>query len=146
MKSCAKIAMLVVAALTMVAAPAFAQRLNSRQRRAERKAQKDESVQAHAGDWLRKYKDLPPEEQRKALENDPDFKKLPPQRQTQLLERLQRFSSLPRRQQERMLSRMETWEHLTLDQKRQARNLFQEIQQLPPERRRKLTGAIRGMR
>ncbi len=35
----------------------------------------------HAGSWLRRYKDLPPAQQRRALENDPQFRRLPPQQQ-----------------------------------------------------------------
>ncbi len=154
----AKIAMATLAGLCLTAAPAFAQRSVLRPRRQQkhdqRQAQKEEkeairnerAAQNHAGDWLRRYKDLPPDQQRQALQNDPDFQKLPPQRQTQLLQRLQHFSSLPAQQQERILSRMETWEHLTGDQKQQAKALFQQIQQLPPPRRRMLSKAVRGMR
>ena len=100
----------------------------------------------HAGNWLRRYKDLPPAQQRRALENDPQFRKLPPQQQARLQNRLQHFSSLPPQQQERVLSRMETWEHLTPDQKQQARQLFQQFKQLPPDRRQGVNRAIREMR
>ena len=152
-----QVAGLVAAALLLAAAPASAQRLNARQRRqqrmenraeraAEKDAQKADSAQTHAGDWLRRYKDLSPEEQRKALDNDPEFKKLPPQRQEALRLRLQRFSGLSSQQQQRILNRMEIWEHLTRDQKLQARTLFSQIQQLPLERRRTLALAIQDMR
>ena len=100
----------------------------------------------HAGDWLRQYKDLPPDEQEKALQSDPNFKKLSPARQQALRERLQRFSSLPPQQQLRVLNRMETWEHLTLEQKQQARQTFQQMQQLPPDRRRLVHKAIDDLR
>ena len=100
----------------------------------------------HAGAWLRRYKDLPPAEQRRALESDPQFRRLPPPRQMQLRNRLQHFSSLPPQQQERVLGRMETWEHLSPMQKDQARTLFRQFKQLPPDRRRALNDAIRGMR
>jgi hypothetical protein len=100
----------------------------------------------HAGNWLRRYKDLPPAQQHRALENDPQFRRLPPQQQAQLHRRLQHFSSLPPQQQERMLNRMETWEHLRQDQKQHARQLFQQFRQLPPDRRQAVNRAIRGMR
>jgi|HubBroStandDraft_5_1064220.scaffolds.fasta_scaffold47312_3 hypothetical protein len=100
----------------------------------------------HAGNWLRHYKDMSPAQQRRALENDPQFRKLPPQRQAQLQKRLQHFSSLPPQQQERVLNRMETWEHLTSDQKERARQLFQQFKQLPPDRRQAVNRAIGGMR
>src|ERR1017187_3384135 len=56
----------------------------------------------HAGNWLRSYKDLPPAQQRRALENDPQFRRLPPPQQRQLQNRLQHFSNLPPQQPERM--------------------------------------------
>ncbi|MGD0824251.1 MAG: DUF3106 domain-containing protein [Terriglobales bacterium] len=52
----------------------------------------------HAGNWLRRYKDLPPAQQHRALENDPQFRKLSPQQQARLRSRLQNFSSLPPQQ------------------------------------------------
>ena len=105
-----------------------------------------QNLPGHAGNWLRRYKDMTPAEQRRALENDAQFRKLPPQQQARLRNRLQHFSSLPPEQQERVLNRMETWEHLTPDQKREARLLFQQFKQLPQERRKAVNQAIRGMR
>src|ERR1700739_461515 len=100
----------------------------------------------HAGNWLRRYKELPPDQQRRALENDPGFRKLPPWRQAQLQRRLQRFSSLPPHRQEQILNRMETWEHLTPVQKMEARTLFHQFQALPPHRRPTVNRAINSMR
>jgi len=100
----------------------------------------------HAGDWLRRYKDLSPEEQDRALRSDPAFQRLPPERQQQLRQRLQHFSNLPPQQQLRMLNRMETWEHLTPEQKQQARQIFNRFRQLPPDRQRMVTTAVRDLR
>jgi len=102
--------------------------------------------QHHAGDWLRKYKDVPPQDQQKALNSDPQFRRLPAERQDRLRERLQRFSTLPPQQQSRILNRMETWEHLTPDQKQEARGLFQQMRGLPPDRRQMVESAIRNLR
>jgi Protein of unknown function (DUF3106) len=104
------------------------------------------SQRGHAGDWLRRYKDLPPDEQERALQSDPAFQKLPPARQELLRQRLQHFSSLPPQQQLQMLNRMETWEHLTPEQKQQARQTFGEMRQLPPDRRRVVHKAIDDLR
>src|SRR5260370_41888315 len=49
--------------------------------------------QGHAGDWLRRYKDLPPTEQQRALQNDPQFRRLPPGRQQELQRRLHHLPS-----------------------------------------------------
>lgn len=63
-----------------------------------------------------------------------------------LRQRLEHFSGLPQQQQQRMLNRMETWEHLTPEQKQQARQVFGQMQQLPQDRRRMVTSAIRDLR
>jgi hypothetical protein len=102
--------------------------------------------QGHAGDWLRRYKDLPPEEQERELQADPAFRRLPAERQQQLRQRLQHFSNLPPQQQLRVLNRMETWEHLTPEQKQQARQVFGQIRELPPGRQRAVTTAIHDLR
>jgi hypothetical protein len=102
--------------------------------------------QGHVGDWLRRYKDLPPDEQERALQSDPAFQRLTPERQQQLRQRLVHFSSLPPQQQLRMLNRMDTWEHLTPEQKQQARQIFKQMQQLPPDRQRMVQTAVRDLR
>jgi len=146
------------AALILAASPALAQRnwrplhlqkqpkVQEPKQGKQKKQAEAANQEKHSGDWLRRYKDMPPEQQRQALEKDPQFQRLSPQRQQQLRQRLQRFASLPPQKQERILTRMETWEHLTPDQKRQARSLFREVQQLPPQRRQELNQAIRNMR
>jgi len=100
----------------------------------------------HAGDWLRRYKDLSPAEQERALQNDPAFKHLPAAQQQVLRDRLQHFSNLPPQQQLQMLNRMDTWEHLTSAQKSQARQIFNQMRQLPPDRQRMVTTAVRDLR
>jgi hypothetical protein len=100
----------------------------------------------HAGDWLRRYKDLPPDEQERALQSDPAFRRLTPQQQQHRLQQLREFSNLPPEQQLRMLNRMETWEHLTPEQKQQARQIFGQMRQLPPDRQRMVRTAVRDLR
>jgi Protein of unknown function (DUF3106) len=99
----------------------------------------------HAGEWLRQHRNLSPEQQRRALENDPQFRNLPPMRQQQLRNQLQRFNNMPAQQQDRMLNRMETWEHLTPEQKNQARQLHSEMQSLPPDRRQAVRNAVQSL-
>jgi len=110
------------------------------------RAQGKTQPRGHAGDWLRRYKDMPPAEQERQLQSDPAFRRLSPERQQQLRERLQHFSDLPPQQQLRVLNRMETWEHLTPEQKEHARNLFSQMKQLPPDRQRMVTAAVRDLR
>jgi hypothetical protein len=111
-----------------------------------RQPQKNQQPRGHAGDWLRRYKDLPADEQERELENDPAFHRLTPERQQRLRQRLQHFSSLPPQEQLQMLNRMETWEHLTPEQKQDARQIFGQMRQLPPDRQRMVTTAVRDLR
>jgi hypothetical protein len=99
----------------------------------------------HAGDWLRRYKDLPPVEQDRALQNDPVFRRLPPAQQQALRQRLRHFSSLPPRQQARILKHMEAVEHMTPEQKQQLRQILGQIKRLPPVRQRAVGMAIRDL-
>src|SRR6202795_4324419 len=109
-------------------------------------AHRPQNQPGHAGNWLRRYKDLPPAQQRRALENDSQFRRLPPQQQARLQNKLQHFSSLPPQQQERVLNRMETWEHLTQNQKQHARQVFQQFRQMPLATRQAVNRAIGDMR
>jgi hypothetical protein len=111
-----------------------------------RQSRPPQNQPGHAGNWLRHYKDMPPAQQRRALENDPQFRKLPPQQQMRMQNRLQHFSNMPHEKQERVLNRMEVWEHMTPGQKQQARQVFQQFKQLPPDRRQAVNQAIRGLR
>ena len=101
---------------------------------------------AHAGDWLRKYQNLPPDQQEQALANDSEFQKLPPERQTRLREVLRKFNSKTPEERQRMLERMETFEHLTPEQQQRAHQLFERFRSLPEERRRMVKRALRNLR
>ncbi len=101
---------------------------------------------AHAGQWLREHRSMSPEQQRRALENDPRFRGLPPQQQQRYREQLERFNRLPSEQQERVLNRMEVLEHLTPEQKAQVRDFHEQMQQLPQDRRQAVRNAIQSLR
>ena len=101
---------------------------------------------AHAGQWLRQHKDMPPEQQKKALENDPQFRNLPPQQKQQLKNQLDQFNNLPPEKRQQMLNRMDTWGHLTPEQKDAARQLHSQMQQLPQGRRQAVRNAIQTLR
>jgi hypothetical protein len=104
------------------------------------------AAQRHGGDWLRKNRALPPADQQKALQNDPQFRKLPAQQQQRLVNRLNNFNSLPADEQQRRLNRIETWEHLTPQQKSQARQLATQWGQLAPQRKQMMRTAIGDLR
>jgi Protein of unknown function (DUF3106) len=101
--------------------------------------------QAHAGDWLRRYKGLSPAEQERALQNDPGFRNKSPEQQQRLRQQLRLFSSLPPREQQRIVDNMDKWAHLTPEQKLQAREVYGRMQHLPPNRRPMVRTAIRDL-
>ena len=98
-----------------------------------------------AGDWIRAHSKLPPAEQEKALENDPEFKKQSPERQAELRRRLRYFNSLPPRQRERALRRWEILETYSPEQREQIRQAQQELRSLPELRRLMIHRAVRAL-
>lgn len=100
----------------------------------------------HSGQWLNQHRDMPLDQQRRALQNDPQFRQLPPERQQRLEQRLQRFDSMPAERQQQVLRRMETWEHLTPQQKQEFRGVGAQFNSLPPDRRQAVRNAIESLR
>lgn len=100
----------------------------------------------HAGDWLRRYSNMSPEDQKKQLEKDPVFKQLPPDRQQKLRNRLDDFNHLSPDQKQRVLNRMEMFEHLSPEQQQRAQQLFGQFRTLPPESRQRVNFALRRLR
>jgi hypothetical protein len=98
------------------------------------------------GDWLNEHKDLPPDQQEKLLENDPNFKKLPPQRQAELRERLRKFNNLSPEQQQRVRQRMDWLASLKPEQRQQLRDANQQLQGLPQDRQVMVHKALRHLR
>jgi hypothetical protein len=96
----------------------------------------------HMGDWFRRNETLPPDQQLRKLEQNPDFQHLPPDRQQRLRERLQNFNSLPPQQKDRVLQRMETYERLSSEQQQRVHDLFRQYRDLPPDRRQELKRAF----
>ena len=87
------------------------------------------------GQWLLRHQNLPPEQQQKALERDPEFKNLAPERQERLRQELRKFNNMPPQQQQRVIQRMENWDRLTPQQKVRARSIYNQWRELPPDRR-----------
>ena len=100
----------------------------------------------HSGQWLNQHREQPLDQQRRALENDPQFQSLPRDRQLKFEQRLQHFNGLPPDRQEQVLRRMETWEHLTPQQKQQFRSYDSQFKNLPPDRQQAVRNAIQTLR
>src|SRR5258707_1249219 len=100
----------------------------------------------HSGQWLNQHREQPLDQQRRALENDPQFRSLPHDRQQKFEQRLLHFNGLPPDRQEQVLRRMETWEHLTPQQKQQFRSYDSQFKNLPPDRQQAVRNAIQTLR
>jgi|GEM_PF-909734 len=100
-------------------------------------------VRNHAGEWLRRYKDLPAQEQEQKLKSDPIFQRLPQQRQQQMMQQLRNFNSLPSEQQNTLIDRMHKFESLSPEQKQNLLHLNENLQQMPPARQATVREALR---
>ena len=63
----------------------------------------ENNQQPHLGAWLQRHEGLSPEEQEKALQNEPGFSHLPPEMQQRLLTRLHQLNHMPPNQRQRIL-------------------------------------------
>ncbi len=99
-----------------------------------------------AGDWLRRYQNLPPQEQERLLNNDPQFQKLPLDRQSNLRDRLHDFNSLPSEKKQQVLDRMTKFENFPKEQREQLKILHEKMHQIPEGRRDIVRTAFRNLR
>ncbi len=95
-----------------------------------------ENNRPRAGKWLQEHTQLPPAEQEKALERDPEFQKLAPQRQERLRENLRRLNSMAPQQREKTIQRMVAIEQLPPEKRELLRTSMQQLRQLPEDRRK----------
>jgi len=100
----------------------------------------------HFGQWLDQHREQPLDQQRRALQTDPQFRHLSPQRQQEYEQRLQHFNSLPPDRQQQVLRRGEVWEHLKPEQQQQFRTFAAQYNGLPAERRQAVRNAIQTLR
>jgi Protein of unknown function (DUF3106) len=141
-----KLAQSVLAALLLVlplaAAPCFA-------RPAQQQAARprfENNQQAHLGEWLQRHGNLTPEQQERALQNEPGFNRLPMETQQRLLDRLRQLNRMAPKQRQRMVDSIEAMEHLTPQMRQQVRASFQEFHTLPEDRQRLMRKAFRDLR
>ena len=100
----------------------------------------------HFGQWLNQHRDQSLDQQRRALQSDPQFRRLPAARQQEYEQRLQHFNSLPLERQQQVLRRGEVWEHLKPQQRQDFRNFASQYNSLPPDRRQAVRNAIQTLR
>jgi len=105
---------------------------NARQEaRQEARQQNREQNQDHLNQWMQNHRDLTPEQQQRALENEQGFRQLPPQTQQRLREDLNRLNNMPDARRERILNRNEQLEHLPPQQRQQVLDAYARLGALP---------------
>ena len=102
--------------------------------------------QEHLPQWMERHQNLTPDQQQRALENEPGFRQLPPQTQQRMRERLSQLNALPPQQRAHVLERAEQMEHLNPQQRQQVRGAMAQLGSLPPDRRRTVARAFRDLR
>src|ERR1700761_4142500 len=102
--------------------------------------------QAHLGAWLARHQGLSPQEQEKALQNEPGFSHLPPETQQRLLGRLQQLNRMPPAQRQRMTDRIEAMEKLSPQMRQQVQSSFMQFRSMSPDRQLMMKKAFRDLR
>jgi hypothetical protein len=100
----------------------------------------------HLAEWMNRHSTLNPDQQQRALENEPGFHDLPPQTQQRMRDTLIRLNAMPPEKRERLLERNEAMEHLTLSEREQVRSAMKQLADLPPDQRRYVARTFRGLR
>lgn len=103
------------------------------------------SSRPHLGQWLRQHRNMSPQDQERALRNEPGFSRLPLPQQQRLLNRLRQLNAMPPQQRERTLQRMEALEKLSPQQREQVHSVMQEVGNLPQQRQRMMHKAFRDL-
>jgi hypothetical protein len=127
---------LAVAPLSCFARPAMQQGAHPRM----------ENNQPHLGTWLQRHGNLSPEQQEKALQNEPGFNRLAPETQQKLLDRLRQINRMPPNQRQRTVDRIEAMERLSPQMRQQVRASVQQFHALPEDRQRLMKKAFRDLR
>jgi hypothetical protein len=101
---------------------------------------------AHLGQWMEQHRGMNPQQQQRALRNEPGFNQLPGPMQQRMMQRLDRLNSMPPQQRERMLRQGEAMERMSPQQRGDVRNAMGQLSLLPLERRRAVARSFRELR
>jgi hypothetical protein len=100
----------------------------------------------HLAEWMNQHSNLTPDQQQRALENEPGFRELPQATQQRMHDRLSQLNAMTPAQRDHLLARNEAMEHLTPDQRSQVRGVMQQLGSLPPDQRRVVARSFRELR
>lgn len=102
--------------------------------------------QQHLPQWIDSHRNLAPEQQQRALQQEPGFHQLPPETQQRMQNRLTQLNNMPPEKRQRVLERTEAMERLSQAQRQQVRSAAQQLGALPLERRRAVSRAFHDLR
>ena len=105
-----------------------------------------ENNQPHLGAWLQRHGNLTPEQQQKAMQNEPGFSRLPPETQQKLLDRLRQINRMPPNMRQRTVDRIEAMESLSPQMRQQVRLSIVQFRTLPEDRQRLVKKALRDLK
>ncbi len=100
----------------------------------------------HLGQWMEAHKNLSPEQQQKALANEPGFRDLPPQTQQRYRDRLAQLNAMNPQQRGATERNLENFERLNPQQRGQVRGAMQQLGSLPPDQRQAVSRTFRQLR
>lgn len=100
----------------------------------------------HLTEWMSRHRDLPLEQQQRAMQAEPGFRELPAQTQQRYLDRLSQLNNMKPDERARMLERNEAIEHLTGQQRQQVRGAMLQLGSLPEDRRKLVARTFRDLR
>ncbi len=106
----------------------------------------ENNQQAHLGQWLQRHSNMPPQQQERALQNEPGFNRLNPEMQQKLMNRLRQINRMPPNQRQRTLDHIEAMERLTPQMRQEVRTSVQDFHALPEDRQRLVRKAFRDLR
>ena len=100
----------------------------------------------HLAQWMNQHSNLTPEQQQRALGQEPGFDNLPSETQQRYRDRLAQLDALNPRRREQFLARTEAMERLNPDQRAEVRGALSQLGQLPPDQRRVVSRTFRALR
>ncbi len=99
----------------------------------------------HLNEWMNRHRDLPLEQQQRALESEPGFRELPAQTQQRMRDQLSQLNSMKPEDRSRFLEHNEAMERLSVPQRQQVRSVAVQLASLPEDRRRAVRKAYRDL-
>jgi hypothetical protein len=111
----------------------------------QRAARQPQRRQEHLPQWFRQHQYLAPQDQQRALRNEPGFNRLSPPEQQRLYNRLQQLNTMPPARRERTLQWMEALERLSPERRQQVRRTMQQVAQMPEDRQRMMHKAFQNL-